>query len=138
MGAVLGYYEEGNEDLNTGERRKLLAMDLTVDHKPTLPAECARITDAGGIVREMSGEPARIFVKNQNLPGLAMSRAIGDLVAASVGVVSKPDVRMFQVQHRWLFVLICSDGVWEFITSQEAVELVGRYPSSQVHTAVEE
>ena len=34
--------------------------------------------------------PYRVWLKTQNYPGLAMSRSIGDLVAASVGVTCEP------------------------------------------------
>jgi len=37
-----------------------------------------------------------------------------------------------------LFVLLCSDGVWEFVSSQEAVEIVGKHPASEVQVAVDE
>ena len=36
--------------------------------------------------------PHRVWLKNQNLPGLAMARSFGDLVAASVGVSPEPEV----------------------------------------------
>lgn len=34
--------------------------------------------------------PYRVWLKTQNYPGLAMSRSIGDLVAASIGVTCEP------------------------------------------------
>jgi hypothetical protein len=34
--------------------------------------------------------PARVWLKKENIPGLAMSRSIGDLIAASVGVIEEP------------------------------------------------
>jgi len=37
--------------------------------------------------------PYRVFARNQNIPGLAMSRAIGDLLACSVGVSYEPDIK---------------------------------------------
>jgi hypothetical protein len=30
--------------------------------------------------------PARVWLKTQNIPGLAMSRSLGDIVAHTVGV----------------------------------------------------
>jgi hypothetical protein len=36
--------------------------------------------------------PARVWLKEEDLPGLAMSRSIGDLVAASVGVTWEPEI----------------------------------------------
>jgi len=37
--------------------------------------------------------PSRVWLKRENLPGLAMSRSFGDLVAASVGVISIPEIK---------------------------------------------
>jgi len=34
--------------------------------------------------------PFRVWLKNENYPGIAMSRSIGDLCAASVGVIAHP------------------------------------------------
>jgi hypothetical protein len=34
--------------------------------------------------------PERIWLKTQDIPGLAMSRSFGDRVAASVGCISTP------------------------------------------------
>mmetsp|Transcript_17491 Transcript_17491/g.49623 ORF Transcript_17491/g.49623 Transcript_17491/m.49623 type:complete len:439 (+) Transcript_17491:77-1393(+) len=36
------------------------------------------------------------------------------------------------------FVLLCSDGVWEFLTSHEAVQLVAQYPAEQAMGAAEQ
>lgn len=34
--------------------------------------------------------PLRVWLKNENVPGLAMTRSFGDLVGASVGVSPVP------------------------------------------------
>ena len=36
--------------------------------------------------------PHRVWLKNENYPGLAMSRSIGDFVATSVGVTAEPGI----------------------------------------------
>jgi len=41
------------------------------------------------------------------------------------------------VQKDWRFILLCSDGIWEFISSQEAVDIVGRHPASEVQKAAD-
>lgn len=136
--AVLGYYGKDPEGAaGAGGGAKLLAMDLTRDHRPELEGERARIYQAGGVVREAKGEPTRVFLKDRNYPGLAMSRSIGDMIATSCGVTGEPDVATLRVEGSWRFVLICSDGVWEFITSQEAVDIVGKYPASEVQKATD-
>jgi hypothetical protein len=71
---------------------------LTRDHKPNSPREKVRIDERGGKVlqaMDMRGRfsgPSRLWVKDVNTPGLAMSRSIGDTVAHSVGCSCEPDV----------------------------------------------
>lgn len=36
-------------------------------------------------------------MKNQNYPGLAMSRSVGDLVASSIGVTCDPGILNYSV-----------------------------------------
>jgi hypothetical protein len=41
--------------------------------------------------------PARVWLGNSNVPGLAMSRSIGDNIAATVGVSSIPGIYKFAI-----------------------------------------
>lgn len=72
------------------------ATALSRDHKPDMKDEHERIMRCNGRVdpfREPNGDPigpARVWLKTENVPGLAMSRSVGDLVAASVGVSCEP------------------------------------------------
>ena len=36
--------------------------------------------------------PHRVWLKTENIPGLAMSRSFGDYVASTVGVIAEPEV----------------------------------------------
>lgn len=56
-----------------------------------------------------------------------MTRSFGDLIAASVGVIPKPEVWDRELISEDRFMILASDGIWEFISNQEAVELVARY-----------
>lgn len=58
------------------------------------------------------------------MPGLAMSRSIGDEISQTVGVISVPEVTKHDIVPKDMFCIYASDGVWEFIKSQEAVDLV--------------
>jgi len=96
----------------------------TVDHKPQDPEERRRIVGSGGeVVRMFSGMPHRVFARGHEIPGLAMSRALGDLIAHSVGVVHVPGFRRCLLASEDV-LLVCSDGVWEFIKNAEACRIV--------------
>lgn len=41
--------------------------------------------------------PARVWKKDQDIPGLAMSRSFGDRVAAQCGVIAKPGTIQFNM-----------------------------------------
>ena len=114
-----------------------VAVPLSCDQKPDRPDERKRIIGGGGRVEACKGVrgedvgPARVWLGGQDVPGLAMSRSFGDLVAASVGVVARPEVDEREVcgvggGGEDVFVVMGSDGVWEFMGNDEVVELVGR------------
>lgn len=48
-----------------------------------------------------------------------MSRSLGDRVAHSVGVSSAPEVMEFHLKREDKFIVIASDGVWEFLSNEE-------------------
>lgn len=48
-----------------------------------------------------------------------MSRSFGDEVAASVGVSAEPEIKEWNFTQEDKFLILASDGVWEFIDSEE-------------------
>merc|ERR1719401_2792735 len=89
-----------------GQENVWVATDLTVDHKPDLPEERARIEKNGGVVVFDGGWNYRVFAKGKRdargkrYPGLNMSRAMGDLSGFNdAGISCIPDVK----QH-WMAV----------------------------------
>ena len=109
----------------TADLSGALAESLTRDHSPGLEEERKRIEAANGEVRQAGEEsPERVFAKDANYPGLAMSRAIGDEIAKSCGVIAEPEVRALKVLPDFEFMTIASDGVWEFLSNEEVVSLI--------------
>ena len=114
----------------------LVAQDLSIDHKPDLPEERSRIVARGGTVSDGNpGRPSRVWAHGRI--GLAMSRSIGDGECKSVGVIADPEVTHFVLSppdtpsgDGDLFVIVASDGVWEFIDSTEACAIVGKYKNA--------
>ena len=83
------------------EGEALVAEPCTIDHKPDLPDEKARILAVGGRVFAVKYDdgidgPARVWLAHADIPGLAMSRSLGDTVAHKAGVSSEP--QFFQVK----------------------------------------
>jgi len=56
-----------------------------------------------------------------------MTRSIGDLVAKQVGVICDPEISTKQLRPKDKFVVLASDGIWDRIPNQEAMELVVPY-----------
>ena len=82
------------------------SKDLTRDHKPTLPDEMERIQSMGGEVKKLEGDiPHRVFVKGKKHPGIAMSRAFGDAIAQTIGVLCLPEVSAFEIEEDDEFLL---------------------------------
>jgi serine/threonine protein phosphatase PrpC len=54
-----------------------------------------------------------------------MSRSFGDGVAHSVGASYEPEILSYRLSPGDKFIILASDGIWEFITSEEGVNVVG-------------
>ncbi|GFR39840.1 hypothetical protein Agub_g335 [Astrephomene gubernaculifera] len=123
--------------LGRESKRGWEAIDLTTDHKPTAPEEKARILKANGRVERLVDEmgqpmgPYRVWLQYAWIPGLAMSRALGDVLAHQVGVTSEPDHTVMELTPQDKFIVLASDGVWEFISSKEAVDIIAQYDSAE-------
>ena len=56
-----------------------------------------------------------------------MSRSIGDRVASSVGVIPEPEFFELELNKDDKFIVIASDGIWEFIDNNKCVAIVSKY-----------
>ena len=111
---------------NAGDSRAVLgrkgrAVEMSQDHKPDLPEELARITGAGACVVE-----GRV---NGNIN---LSRSLGDLEYKTVqslpaerqAVTAMPDVRSVVLTPEDDFLVMCCDGIWDILSSQECVSFI--------------
>lgn len=71
--------------------------------------------------------PVRVWLKDQDYPGLAMSRSMGDNIAKTCGVTAEPEISEKVITFEDRALIIASDGVWEFIKNTEAVEMIIPY-----------
>ena len=130
---LFSYYKPTKKDEETKSLGKLGVTPLSNDHKPDLPKEKERIISMGGRVDPIKGPqgqglgPNRVWLRNQEYPGLAMSRSLGDLVAHSVGVSADPEIIKYELKAEHKFIVIASDGVTEFLSDEEIGKLVWPY-----------
>lgn len=110
-----------------GEGGVLTAAPLTVDHNPDVLKEKERIMMSGGYVSPPPepGLSARVWLdKECTQIGLAMARSIGDYAAKRVGVTPEPEVTDRPIGASDKFIVLASDGVWEFLSNDDVVTLV--------------
>jgi serine/threonine protein phosphatase PrpC len=133
---------------NVGDSRTVLcrennAVALSHDHKPSGAEERSRIVAAGGEVRAvMLDRAAFCCFQAKKVPhgaerlwpgGFSVSRAVGDIdykdlrrkKANVINVlIHRPDITVTSVSPRDQFVICGSDGLWDVLTNQQAVDFV--------------
>ena len=117
----------------TSDDGSIAAVQLTVDFKPNLPQEKARIVQCKGRVYCDEDEPGvhRVWLPDREAPGLAMSRAFGDYCVKDYGVISAPEVTQRRITARDQFVILATDGVWDVVSNDEAVQIVADTPERE-------
>jgi len=124
----IGHVGDSRAVLGVKEGSELKALRVSEDHKPTLQGEKTRIEKAGGEVKRLPEDiPYRVFMKGKDYPGLSTSRAFGDLSAHSVGVTSEPQTLEINLDESHKYLVLCSDGVTEFIEDEEMITIVRKY-----------
>jgi serine/threonine protein phosphatase PrpC len=109
----------------------LIAIQLSTDQNPDSPGEKERILSLGGYVTPPPepGLSSRVWLdRGHTQIGLAMARSIGDHAVKGVGVIARPVVTTRVID--WAaddFIIVATDGVWEFLSSEDAVDIVGRH-----------
>ena len=132
---------------NTGDSRAIVVHDgkgenninnfkgvpLSIDYKPEIPEETNRIIMNGGIVRKMKNElgegvgPYRVWARDGDYPGLAMSRSIGDLKGKHLGIIPDPGILEYDLCDKSKYIVVCSDGVWEFLSNENVKDIGKKY-----------
>eukprot|EP00656_Telonema_subtile_P007526 TRINITY_DN1352_c0_g1_i1.p1 TRINITY_DN1352_c0_g1~~TRINITY_DN1352_c0_g1_i1.p1 ORF type:complete len:463 (-),score=93.33 TRINITY_DN1352_c0_g1_i1:334-1722(-) len=110
---------------------RLVASDLSHDQNPDTPGEKERLEAFGGVVDppEEEGLSARVWTPDNNI-GLSMARSLGDHILAKYGVIAEPEITTHDITSNDSVMILASDGIWEFISSQEAADIVNLNPDN--------
>lgn len=120
------------------------AVALSWDHTPFRRDEYERVLRAGARVLTLdqmegikdpakpcwtsedadSADPPRLWMPDALYPGTAFTRSLGDAAAERIGVIPDPEVRPRTLSRNDRFLVLASDGVWEFMSNQDVVDLV--------------
>jgi len=73
-------------------------------------------------------DPPRLWVPCTGYPGTAFTRSMGDSLAEGIGVYAEPELMQRELTAQDRFIVLCSDGVTEFLTSQEVIETLLNRP----------
>ncbi|CAN4126233.1 unnamed protein product [Withania somnifera] len=108
------------------DKNELVAKQLTVDLKPNLSAEYERIKSCKGRVMAMEKEPNiyRVWMPDQDCPGLAMARAFGDFCLKDFGLISVPEVYYRKLTEKDEFIVLATDGLWDVLSNDEVIRIV--------------
>ncbi|KAL0877492.1 hypothetical protein Bca101_027197 [Brassica carinata] len=106
---------------NLGDCRAVLcrggvAEALTTDHRAGRDDERKRIENQGGYVEFHRGAWRVHGI-------LAISRSIGD-AHLKKWVVAEPETRILDLEQDMEFLVLASDGLWDVVSNQEAVDTV--------------
>ncbi|XP_023874840.1 probable protein phosphatase 2C 49 isoform X2 [Quercus suber] len=111
---------------NIGDCRAVLcrkgeAIDMSQDHRPIYPSEKRRVEELGGYIND-----------DGYLNGvLSVSRALGDWDmkfprGSPSPLIAEPEFRQVVLSEDDEFLIIGCDGIWDVMSSQQAVSLVRR------------
>lgn len=103
-----------------------IPVQLTTDLKPDLPSEAERILSCKGRVFAMDDEPdvPRLWLPDQDAPGLAMARAFGDFCLKNHGLICTPEVYYRKLSEKDDFLVLATDGIWDVLSNKEVVKIV--------------
>lgn len=139
------------------EGKDLVPKALSTDQTPYRRDERARVRKAGARVLNMDqlegiepihddwdmtlgdevdegGDPPRIWSQDGAYPGTAFTRSFGDSIAEELGVFAEPEMLKYEIGKEDKFLVVASDGVWEFLTNKQVVE-IARSAESPIEAA---
>jgi hypothetical protein len=98
--------------------------------------EAERILSCKGRVFAMDDEPdvPRLWLPDQDAPGLAMARAFGDFCLKNHGLICTPEVYYRKLSEKDDFLVLATDGVRRVIFS---FRLAGSFDSSFLSISVQ-
>lgn len=135
--------------ISAGENDSLRVNAMSSDHTPYRKDERFRVMKYGARILSMdqvlqnnvphddnwgditlgddideAGDPPRVWAQNGDYPGTAFTRSFGDKAAELLGVTAEPEILVREIYSSDKYVIIATDGVFEFMTNQMVADIV--------------
>lgn len=109
---------------NIGKGNKFVfnARIISKIHKLEDREEAQRVSRAGA--RITWGPPSRLWLRDKEAPGLCVTRAFGDLLASTIGVIVEPHIESVALEANDKFLVIASDGVTDWLTTSDICAII--------------
>ncbi len=104
-----------------------IIKELTIEHNFSIKEEKERIFKFGGEIKRIKNKigPLRVYNKDSNLPGLVLSRSLGDFMAKKIGVSNIPFINYIEnVKKDGIGIVIASDGIWEYTSNEKVKDII--------------
>ena len=119
---------------NLGDSKILLIShqnkikELNAIHTLDNIEEKKRIIEKGAEIKSLNVGPLRLWYKNKKYPGLSITRSFGDFESDSLGVISIPDIKEYDLNEENIKILIFgTDGIWKFLTNEKIKDIILPY-----------
>jgi len=120
------------------EEFHFVPVSLTEDHRLSVKAEFDRAQKHGGDMRRLVNDNTyRLFLQDGDLPGLTLTRSIGDRIGHAIGVCHRPSIGMLKRSDiaEGSFLLLASGGLWAALSERVAVNWVSKHFSNAKEAA---
>ena len=101
---------------------RILSMDQVLQNNVPADDQWGDITLGDDI--DEAGDPPRVWAQKGDFPGTAFTRSLGDKVAEELGVTAEPEILVREISCTDKFVVMASDGVFEFMTNQMVADII--------------
>lgn len=117
---------------------RVLTIDQIEGRRPILPETACgddnddefgdRVLGTNDDTIDIAGDPPRVWLPDEPMPGTAFTRSLGDNIAQKIGVHAEPemctkDITGMVVGGGDEVLVLASDGVFEFLTNQEVIDI---------------
>jgi serine/threonine protein phosphatase PrpC len=127
------------------KKHKLRFSPLSNDQTPFRKDERARLRKCGAKIMSVdqidedqkehdmwgddgfdSEDPPRVWDASLEMPGCGFTRSLGDSIGEAVGVNSDPEVLSWKLTPDDKYIILASDGVFEFLSSDVVIDMINK------------